>query len=99
MSPTAAPDRVRARNLLFLGRPALWPAWPFLPLVRRLPGREEECGLLYDALHVSGKTGYSSAVILCNLFDVPSDETAFLAMPKETFDSPEEVYAAGWRVD
>ena len=23
----------------------------------------------------------------------------FLALPKEVFDSPEEVYSAGWRVD
>ena len=99
MPPTAAADRVRARNLLLMGQPSLWPNWPFLPLVRRLPGQEEEYGLLYDALHVSGKTGYSSAVLLCNLFDVPSDETAFLALPRETFDSPEEVYGAAWRVD
>jgi hypothetical protein len=67
--------------------------------MRRRPGREEEYGLLYDALHVSGKTGYAAAVILCNLFCIPGDEAEFLALPRETFDSPEEVFAAGWRVD
>ena len=93
MPPTAAEDRVRARNLLFMGKPTLWPAWPFLPLVRRRPGREEECGLLYDAFNMSDKTGYSATVILCNLFCVPTDEAELLALPQETFDSPEEVYA------
>ena len=67
--------------------------------MRRLPGKEEECGLLYDALHVSGKTGYSAAVLLCNLFCIPSDEAELLAMPKETFDAPEEIFDAGWRID
>jgi hypothetical protein len=73
--------------------------WPFLPLMRRRPGREEEYGLLYDALHVSGKTGFSAAVILSNFFLVPSDEAELLALPKETFDSPDEVFEAGWRID
>ncbi len=99
MSPTTAAPNERARNLLFLATPALWPAWPFLPLVRRLPGREEECGLLYDVLHLSGRTGYSASVFLVNLFALPATEEEFLALPRETFDSPEEVYAAGWRVD
>ena len=99
MSPTATAQSERTRNLLFLGKPSLWPAWPYLPLMRRLPGQEEECGLLYDALHVSGKTGFSATVMLCNLFCIPSDEAEFLALPKETFDCPDEVFAAGWRVD
>jgi hypothetical protein len=30
---------------------------------------------------------------------MPPTERAFLALPKETFDSAEEIYAAGWRVD
>jgi hypothetical protein len=99
MTAATAADCDRSRNLLFLSTPTLWPAWPFLPLMRRKPGQEEEYGLLYDALHVSNKTGYSATVLLCNLFSVPRDETAFLAMPKETFDSPEEIFDAGWRVD
>ena len=99
MPPTAAADRVRARNLLYLSTPTLWPAWPFLPLVRRQADQEEEYGLLYDVLHTSGRTGFSATVLLCNLFDVPSDEEEFLSLPQETFDLPEEIYAAGWRVD
>src|SRR5437588_11768501 len=99
MPPSATAERDRARNLLFMTRPALWPAWPFLPLMRRRPGQEEECGLLYDAFNLSGKTGLSATVYLVNLFCIPSDEAEFLALPKETFDSPEEVFGAGWRVD
>ena len=99
MTAATAADCDRSRNLLFLAQPTLWPAWPFLPLMRRNPGQEEEYGLLYDAMHVSNKTGYSATVLLCNLFCVPCDEAEFLAMPKETFDSPEEIFEAGWRVD
>ena len=63
MSPTAEAARERGRNLLFLTTPALWPTWPFLPLMRRRPGAEE-CGLLYDALHRSGTAGYAATVFL-----------------------------------
>jgi len=86
------------RNLLFLSTPKLWGVWPFLPLMRR-KGQEEEYGILYDALHVSDTPGYSATVILSNLFLLPPTEQALLALPKETFDNPEEIYAAGWRID
>jgi len=87
------------RNLLCLSTPTLWGMWPFLPLMRRCQGQEEDYGLLYDALHVSDTPGYSAAVILSNLFMLPPTEQELLALPKETFDNPEEIYAAGWRTD
>ncbi len=96
---SSAAERERDRNLLFFTRPVLWPTWPFLPLMRRRTGQEEECGLLYDALHVSGNTGYSATVLLCNLFFAPSAEDELLALPRETYDTPEEMYDAQWRVD
>ena len=89
----------RDRNLLFFTRPVLWPTWPFLPLMRRLPGQEEECGLLYDAWRMSGRTGYSATVFLVNLFCVPSAEGELLSLPREAYDRPEEIYDAQWRVD
>ena len=89
----------QSRNLLFFTTPALWERWPFLPLVRRKPGREEECGLLCDVMGLEGPTGFTATVIFCNLFLVPSNLDDFLALPKESFDLPEEIYAAGWRVD
>jgi hypothetical protein len=89
----------RLRNLLFLSKPALWPVWPFLPLVRRKPGQKDECGILYDQLTVAGRTGHSSTVYFANLLLLPTTEAEFLALPREVYDSPEEVYAAGWRVD
>ena len=98
MSPTAEAARERDRNLLFLTTPALWPDYPYLPLVRRGRG-EPELGLLYDALGVSGKAGYSATVMKCNLFLLPQTEEAFLALPREVYDTAEELYAAGWRVD
>lgn len=88
-----------SRHLLFMTTPALWEHWPFLPLVRRSPGKEEECGLLCDVLGLKGTPGFSATVVLCNLFLVPPRLDDFLALPKEVFDTAEEVYAAGWRVD
>ena len=89
----------RARDLLFLRDPRYWPAWPFLPLVRRRPGSEEECGLLLDAVGAFGLYGLSATVFLGNLFLLPETLDGFLALPRESFDTPEEVADAGWCVD
>ena len=99
MLSTANATGDRSRNLLFFTTPALWPCWPYLPLVRRQPGKEEECGLLCDVMRRTGMPGFTATVVLCNLFLVPADLDDFLALPKEVFDLPEEVYSAGWRVD
>jgi len=87
------------RNLLFLSTPTLWGFWPFLPLVRRRQGQEEEQGILYDALHASDTPGHSATVFLVNMFMLPVTEEELLAQPKEVFDNAEEIYAAQWRVD
>ena len=89
--------RARERTLLFLTSPALWPAWPFLPVVRRTRGREE-LGVVFDA-RAAGLTGYSATVFRANLFALPADLSAFLALPHETFDGAEEIADSGWRVD
>ena len=44
-------------------------------------------------------TGYSATVFITNLFMLPPDLSAFLALPHETFDTAEELARAGWRVD
>ncbi|MCE9564283.1 MAG: hypothetical protein K8U57_19745 [Planctomycetes bacterium] len=88
---------VRDRTLLFLGTPPLWSAWPFLPVVRRNKGHEE-LGVVFDSKS-AGLTGYSAAVFLTNLFLLPRTLPEFLALPREVFDSIEELMAAGWQVD
>jgi hypothetical protein len=98
-APTQAARLARQRNLLFFRDPRLWPAWPFLPLMCRRPGCEEECGLLYDVKGVSGRLGYSATVFLSNLFLLPPTEEEILALPREVYDTPEEVADAGWTVD
>ncbi len=85
------------RTVLFLSTPALWPAWPFLPVVRRSKGYEE-LGVLFDS-RSAGLTGFSATVYLTNLFALPADLNRFLALPHETYDSAEEVAAAGWCID
>jgi hypothetical protein len=100
MSVTSAATRAeRQRTLLYLSTPRLWSLWPFLPLGRRRPGQEEEYGVLFDALGACNRTGFSATVWLSNVFLLPDTLEAFLALPKETFDLPEEVAAAGWTLD
>jgi len=89
---------VPARDLLFVTTPALWPAWPFLPVVRRTRGREE-LGVVFDALGLCGRAGFAAAVILTNLFALPPAVDELLAFPNEMFDTGEELLRAGWRVD
>ena len=88
----------RSRQLLVLSCPGLWPAWPFLPLARRTPAGLE-CGLLCDLLVMANRPGLRATVFLCNLFGLPEKLEDFLELPKEVFDTPEEVFEAGWRVD
>ena len=94
---TRSPTDPRARTLLFLSCPALWPNWPFLPVVRRTRGTEE-LGVVFDA-RTARLTGYSAAVFKTNLFLLPPDLAAFLALPREVFDTAEELTDAGWLVD
>jgi hypothetical protein len=79
--------------------PERWPYWPVLPLVRRRDGAEPELGLLYDLRGACGLCGYGSTVFRGNLCFPPATLRELLALPKEVFDSPEELLAAGWRVD
>jgi hypothetical protein len=87
------------RSVRFMADPTLWPVWPFLPLVRQRPDGGLELGVLFDALHACGLPGFSATVWLTNLLGVPRRVADLLALPKQAFDSPEEVVAAGWRVD
>lgn len=87
------------RNLLFLSSASLWPNWPFLPVIRRRAGKEEEYGVMFDALTACDLAGFSATVFLTNLYEMPRELDSLLELPKEVFDRPEEVEAAGWRVD
>lgn len=95
---TPAEAGLRERNLIFLTTPGLWPDRPFLPLVRYKP-TGMELGLLFDCSAVEGREGCSTTVFLCNLFYLPPTVAEFFELPSEVFASPEEIFAAGWRVD
>ena len=79
-----------------LRTPALWPAWPFLPVVRR-GDNGDEYGLLFDRADAPADGRFD--VYLANLFLLPASLAAFLALPRKPFDAAEAVTAAGWRVD
>jgi hypothetical protein len=91
--------RERARNLLFMSTPELWQTWPFLPIMRQRPGSDQECGVLCDLLHYSGRAGFSATVFLCNFVLTPQTEPEILRLPREVYENAEQVYAAGWRID
>jgi hypothetical protein len=100
MSPHPPTDHaLRLRNLLFFRHPKLWPQWPFLPVMRRRPGGEEEEGVVYDARGRCNKLGFACTVFRVNYFLRPPIEEAILQLPHETYDTPEELFAAGWTVD
>ena len=97
--PTEQPRKATARDLFFFGHPEHWPTWPFLPVVRRHAEGTMDYGVLYDALHATGLTGYSATVLRTNFFVMPDTETELLALPREVFDTSDEMAEAGWRVD
>jgi len=94
---TSCVVHARDRTVLFAATPALWPSWPFLPVVRRSNGREE-FGVMFDS-RSAGLTGYSAMVFFTNLFALPATLNEFLALPHETFDTAEELADAHWLVD
>jgi hypothetical protein len=89
----------RQRDLYFFTHPREWGLWPYLPLVRRRPGIEQELGVLFDALGACDLAGLSATVLLANLFELPRTLDELLVLPKEVFDTPEEMADAGWCVD
>src|SRR5436190_345611 len=95
-TPTITP---RERTLYFLANPEQWMFWPFLPMVRRRPGTDDDVGIVYDAMHDRGLPGYSATVILTNLFLIPETPEELLKLPKEMFDTFDEMADAGWNVD
>lgn len=87
------------RDLLSIRTPGPWKTWPFLPTLCRLPDGEEECGVLFDCWTADRRPGFSATVFLTNIFLIPPCEKDFMALPREVFDTAEEMAAAGWRVD
>ncbi|WP_439628579.1 hypothetical protein [Gemmata sp.] len=78
--------------------PAVWVAWPFLPLIRTTPNGVE-LGVMFDAMGTVGRTGFSATVLFANLFNLPPTVDQLLELPREVFDYAEELIQAGWRVD
>jgi hypothetical protein len=97
VTATKPPDPL-VRHRLVMAAPGTWPLWPFLPVVRRTGG-EEELGVLFDAFGLCRLPGYSATVWFTNLFTLPPSLSGLLALPKEVFDTPDELVTAGWRVD
>jgi hypothetical protein len=54
---------------------------------------------LVDLQSVTGRLGFRSTVFRSNLFLVPRTEAELLRLPREVYDTPEELIAAGWEID
>ena len=99
---TAAHQRRRAgaRDFHFFKHPEHWPLRPFLPVVRRpAEGGDNECGLMFDAVGTLGVHGYDCTVFLCNFFELPETDAEFLALPRYSYDTLDELADDGWTVD
>src|SRR5579871_392421 len=90
------PNGSRLRSLALITKPARWPCYPFLPLVRHRTARDPELAVLYDAWGVSSRTGYSATVFLQNVLLLPATESELLSGPREVFDTLAELLDAGW---
>lgn len=99
MTKNLAARRERLRHVLFMTNPALWSTYPFLPVVRRTTDGEQECGVMFDAKGLYDLYGFGSTVFITNLFTLPRTLSEFLALPRCVFDTADEVFDAGWRVD
>ena len=77
------------RDLAMMKDPNCWPCWPFLPFTRDVPGKEREAGFIYDC-------DAKHTVFKGNIFDLPAN---IMTLPQEKFESFEELYEAGWRVN
>src|SRR5436305_249231 len=93
------PTRSPRRDLYFMINPALWPTWPFLPLIRRTMTDEIEVGLLCDVERLFNLTGFRCTIFLSNIFALPATLEEFMSLPRQVLDTFEEVIEAGWRVD
>jgi hypothetical protein len=98
-TPTEQPQKGTAPDWFFFAHPEYWPTWPYLAVVRRRADGGMDLGVLYDAMNKTGRTGYSSTVFRTNIFLMPENEDEFLALPREVFDTREEMAEAGWRID
>ena len=78
--------------------PQCWPNWPYLAVVR-IQEDEKEIGSMVDLFRTVDLPGYSSTVFLTNIFALPRAVEELLALPHETYDTSDEVVAAGWRAD
>ena len=79
------------RQEMFLHHPDLWPIWPILPL------KNPERGSLtapdgLGFIHGDPTPGYPIRVLIGSYF-IAGEK------PIEMFDTPDDLWAAGWRID
>jgi hypothetical protein len=94
------PRRATMRDITFMSTPSLWSVYPFLPVIRRgAVGGCQQLGVLYDAVGVFGRYGYTATVWLANLFLLPKTEAELFELPKIVYDTLDELVEDGWVVD
>ena len=86
------------RTVMYLSQPTRWSWWPFLPVIRSSDPQVEH-GFVFDTFHCLGMTGFSATVFKGNIHTLPHGLRELLDLPKEVFNTAEELADAGWRVD
>src|SRR5690349_10866990 len=99
MSSPTRPRAATDRDPTIMHTPSLREHWPILPVVRHRNDGAMDTGLMYDTRGAARLAGLAATVFIGNIFLLPKTRDEFLELPKETFDTFEEVVAAGWRVD
>ncbi len=92
--------RATARDLHYFRHPELWPARPFLPVVRRFAGgNDPDLGVMYDAVGHADLYGFSATVFLSNVFNMPVATDELMQLARCVYDTVDELAADGWTVD
>ena len=85
------PIGVVTKKFLKHPNPAIWPHYPFLPVIKKEQNHFPKLGLIL--------AGNPTKVFLGNLYLLPTTLEEFLKLPAEEFKTVDDMIASGWYID